>query len=186
MPKEAVGARQPPGKRDRTRTSITIALGDRWSRIVTDIRKGEYTWREFVEDLDDQELARAQLKDSEGEFRGRPPNFVPREFVLACQREMRRRFEEIFSQSVLEVAEQYVQLAQDTSIPAKDRAKLMQYAMERIFGPVPKEIKVTQEQPWEQVVANVVSDPGEDMPDHLARRYAGYAERQGGVGEQEE
>lgn len=178
-PRVSTGARQPPGKTGApNRTAMKINLGDRWARIVADVKAGEYTWQEFVDGLDEEELARGQLRADDGTFVGRPPTFVPREFLLAAQREQKRRFEEIFGSEVLGIAQEYVKLAKDTSIPPKERAKMMQYAMERIFGGIPKEFKVSQEQPWEAMVVNVAADTG-DMPEHLKRRYAGYAEREG-------
>lgn len=181
------GVVQPPGKMHGPgRQNLKVSLGDRWSRIVRDVKAGEYTWADFVEELDDEELARCQLKASDGSFTGRPPSFVPREFVLACQRELRRKFEVIFGSEVLEIARQYVKLAQDEQLPAKDRAKMMQYAMERIFGGIPKEFKVSSEQPWEAMLVNVVNEPGEDMPEHMASRYAGYRKRMTGQAETEE
>lgn len=47
-----------------------------------------------VEDLDDEEIFRMQLKDKDGHFRGRPPKWLPREIMVAFQREYRRRAEE--------------------------------------------------------------------------------------------
>lgn len=179
-PRQTTGTRPAAGKmHGPDRTTLRISMGDRWSRIVLAVKAGEYTWQEFVDGLDEEELARGQLRADDGTFVGRPPTFVPREFLLAAQREQKRRFEEIFGSEVLGIAQEYVKLCKDADIPAKDRAKMMQYAMERIFGGIPKEFKVTQEQPWEQMVVNVQADSG-DMPEHLARRYAGYEERQGG------
>jgi len=156
-------------------------LGKRWSEIILSIKRGDMTWASFVEGLDEEELARGQIRDSEGTFKGRPPAIVPREFHLACQREMQRRFEEIFGSEVLGIAKQYVELCKDQGIPAKDRAKMMQYAMERIFGGIPKDVRVSQTQPWEEVVVNVMSDEEDtSLPTHLARRYEGYAQRRGG------
>jgi hypothetical protein len=168
-----------PEDRD-DRAQIKIKLGKRWSEIVMAVKTGEYTWAEFVDGLKEEELARGQLMAENGTFQGRPPAMVPREFLLACQREQKRRFEEIFGSEVLGMAKAYVQLAKDTSIPADKRAKMLQYAMERVFGGIPKDVRISQEQPWEQMIMNVVTEEGEDMPTHLARRYAGYAERQGG------
>lgn len=159
------------------RVSLRMRLGKRWSEIVLAVKAGEYTWRQFAEGLSEEELLRCQLKDKDGRFMGRPPAFVPREFLLECQREQRRRFEEIFGSEVLGIAREYVKLCSDKEIPGKDRAKLMQYAMERIFGGIPKEVKLTQEQPWESVFVNVTEDGAGDMPAHLAERYARYQER---------
>lgn len=167
---------------DEPRTAMKINLGDRWSRIVRDVKAGEYTWAEFCETLDEEELARGQLRSEDGGFMGRPPTFVPREFLLACQREQKRKFEEIFGSEVLGIAQEYVKLCRDKEIPPKERAKLMQYAMERIFGGIPKEFRVQSEQPWEMMLVNVTADEKEDMPEHLRRRYEGYAERRGDGG----
>jgi hypothetical protein len=138
---------------------------------VQAVKDGEYSWQEFVESLDDKEVARCQLMDSQGGFTGRPPSFVPREFALAAARELKRRFEQIFKDEVTDIAHKYVELAQDESIPAKDRAKMMQYAMERIFGGIPKEIFISQEAPWESVVTTVVAEAEQEASP--IDRYAG-------------
>lgn len=181
--KATIGARPPGGQRpleDDPRKRRTVRLGKRWSQIVSDIKAGEYTWADFVDGLDEEELARGQLKAEDGTFKGRPPSLVPREFLLACQREQERRFKEIFSQDVLTVARKYVNIAQDENIPAKDRLKAMQYVMERIFGGIPKDVRVSQEQPWETMVVNVLRSPDDGgMPAHLRERYERYAERTG-------
>ncbi len=178
-PRVGRGPRPKPGKHGEPgNLNMKVSLGHRWTTIVREVRAGEYTWSEFVDGLDEEELARGQLRAEDGTFMGRPPQFVPREFLLACQREQKRRFEEIFGSEVLGLAKTYIELCKDANIPPKDRAKLIQYAMERIFGGIPKDIRVAQEQPWESMVVNVHADSG-DMPEHLARRYAGYAERQG-------
>ena len=177
------GGRRPAEQDPRSR-EVRVRLGKRWAEIVLAVKAGEYTWAEFVDGLDEEELARGQLRAEDGTFAGRPPSLVPREFLLACQREQKRRFEEIFGSEVLGIATEYVKLCRDAQIPAKDRAKMMQYAMERIFGGIPKDIRVAQEQPWEQMVVNVVRSEGQtDTPAHLRQRYAGYAERQGGTAE---
>jgi len=144
------------------------------------IKRGDYTWQEFVEGLDEEELARGRLKSADGSFTGAPSKMVPREFHLACQREQQRRFEEIFGSEVLRIARKYVELAQSPQLKEETRAKMMQYAMERIFGGIPKDVRINQAAPWEAMVLNVVGEEGQTgLPEHLARRYAGYAERQG-------
>lgn len=44
-----------------------------------------------IEDLDDEEIMRGQLKNSQGDFRGRQPKFVPREMMQALIEERDRR-----------------------------------------------------------------------------------------------
>ena len=175
-----VESRPPAGingaKGDDPRPQVKIRLGKRWSQIVTEIKRGDYTWKQFAEGLTAEELARGQLKASDGTFTGRPPAVVPREFHLACFRELKRRFDEQFQGAVLDIAKEYVQLAQDKEIPAKDRAKMMQYAMERVFGGIPKEVLVKQDAPWETVVTSVVAEEDDEAPEWNRRRYDTYNE----------
>lgn len=174
------------GRDDRPR-DITVRLGKRWSEIVRDIKAGEYSWGEFVANLDEEELARGQLKDKNGGFGGRPPTMVPRDFHLACQRELERRFRELFSQDVIKVTKMYIQMAQSATIKDETKAKMLQYCMERVFGGIPKDVTIRQEAPWEQVIVNVMGEDGDHaLPSHLKNRYAGYAERQGSTDEGEE
>jgi hypothetical protein len=173
--------------RDERPRDIKVRLGKRWSEIVRDIKAGEYSWTEFVEGLDPEELARGQLKADDGSFKGRPPSMVPREFLLACQREMKHRFEVLFSKDVLNIADQYLKMAQSPTLKEETRAKMLQYAMERVFGGIPKDVRVSQEAPWEQMIVNVMGDDADrEIPDHLQRRYAGYRERQGATEEENE
>lgn len=164
---------EPGGRQETRQPRKKVRLGERWSDIVKAVEAGEYTWQQFVESLDDEEVGRCQLKSADGGFTGRPPSFVPREFALAAGRELKRRFDEIFKKDVTGIAREYVRLAQDKSIPAKDRAKMMQYAMERIMGGIPKEIFFTQEQPWETVVTTIVAN--EEQTGAPVDRYAGRA-----------
>lgn len=170
----AGGSGVPGGTRGRgpeRREQKRIRLGNRWSEIVSAVQAGEYTWQQFVESLDDDEVARCQLRASDGTFTGRPPAIVPREFALAAGRELKKRFDDIFKQDVVRMAQQYVALANDPDVDIKTRAKMMQYGMERIFGGIPKEIMVTQEAPWESVVTSIVAEDGQEAP--AVDRYAG-------------
>jgi len=168
------------GRDDRPR-DITVRLGKRWSEIVGNVKAGEYTWAEFVDGLDEEELARGQLKDKNGKFQGRPPTVVPREFLLACQREMKRRFDELFQSDVIPIAKEYLKMAQSKDLKPETKAKMLQYAMERVFGGIPKDVTIRQEQPWEQLVVNVMgSDDDRQIPPHLQERYERYEERKGG------
>lgn len=166
---------------------MRVRLGKRWSEIVRDVKAGEYSWSDFCEGLTPEELARGQLADKNGGFQGRPPSMVPREFHLACQREMKRRFEVLFSEQVLEITDEYLKMARSRTLAEPVKAKMLQYAMERVFGGIPKDVRVSQEAPWEQMIVNVMGEAGDvELPSHLQRRYAGYAERQGSTEEEEE
>lgn len=171
--------RVPPGGRGRganrrepgdTRGTVTVQLGQRWSQIVRDVEAGEYTWDDFVQTLSAEELARGQLKNRDGRFGGRPPKLVPRAFYLQCVREIKRRFDEKMQVRLLEATDELIELSrEDGGLKPADRAKVLQYLIERVMGPVPKEVTIKAEQPWEDLVVGVFGEapagmkaPGED------------------------
>lgn len=71
-------------KAETHRASDNSHIPDRYRMLVT----GEMT----VADLDDEEIFRGQLRNKNGDFRGRPPQWVPQAFVKALQEEQRKRF----------------------------------------------------------------------------------------------
>ncbi len=52
-----------------------------------------------MEELDDEEILRGQLRDKNGGFSGRPSDYVPRSFHVALVRETIKRMENKFRES---------------------------------------------------------------------------------------
>lgn len=150
--KRGVNTTVEPGEDNRP--NVRITLGKRWSQIVMDVRGGKYTWEEFCEDLDAEELARAQLKDRKGGWQGRPPAMVPREFHLQCQRELRRRFDEKMQSRLLAATDEYIDLSRNVD-DAGLREKMLRYVMERVMGPIPKTVELSAAPKHEQFLASV-------------------------------
>ena len=136
-----------------------LTISDRWATIMKAVRDGEYTWEEFTDGLDAEELARGQLKSSNGSFSGRPPRVIPREFHLACQRELHARFNEHMQEALLDATKTYIKLAKDVADPAVQE-RMLRYIMERVVGPVPKEIRVSTAPEHEGFLAGVVRKGG--------------------------
>jgi hypothetical protein len=136
-----------------------LTISDRWATIMKSVRDGEYTWEEFCDGLDADELARGQLKDSRGAFSGRPPRVIPREFHLACQRELMRRFNEHMQEALLDATKKYIQLASDVGDPAVQE-RMLRYIIERVVGPVPKEVKLSAAPEHEGFLAGVIRKGG--------------------------
>lgn len=67
----------------KERKTLSVRVNERALAFA----KGELTW----EDLDDEELARGQLRSSAGDFRGRPADMVPREMMQAATLAHRQR-----------------------------------------------------------------------------------------------
>jgi hypothetical protein len=165
-----------PAEPDRRRR-VTIQLGKRWSQIVTEIKAGDYTWAEFTESLDPEELARGQLKDVSGKFGGRPPALVPRAFHDACMKELHRRFNEKMQGRLLSAVDELIELSKAGRMDAKDQAKTLIYIIERVMGPVPKVVEVTQEQPWQMTVQGLLRPAADGGPGKAPATKDRYAKR---------
>lgn len=154
------------------RPRVWVQLGKRWGQIVSEVKSGKYSWQEFCEGLDPEELARAQLKDRNGTFIGRPPTLVPREFHLQCQRELRRRFEEKMQTRVLEATDEYIKMSRNTKDP-KLQEQMLRYIMERVMGPIPKTVEVSTAPKHEGFLAGVIRSGGVvDRRDRYDKRAA--------------
>jgi hypothetical protein len=147
----------PPGDRYGKRGGNSkVTIGERWQEVRRRVDQGEMTWEEFCDDLDPEELVRGRLKDSRGGFCGKPPSWVPRAFFLACQRQLQERFNEKLQARVLDAVDEYIELSSTVQDPAT-RERMLRYIMERVMGPVPKEVTVSTEKPWEVLVTKIAS-----------------------------
>jgi hypothetical protein len=171
---------------------MRIRLGKRWSQIITEVADGQYTWEEFTEELDPEELARGQLKDRDGRFRGRPPALVPRAFQTACVREIQKRFNEKVQERLLSATEELIDMSRAGHLEPKDRAKLLIYLMERVMGPVPKQVVIQgADEPWQGMLTAGFIRPGavegeESSPAPSPRSHDRYTKRRKHVSAEED
>lgn len=176
---QQVHDRRPPGgdpdpdKDPRGRRYVRQRLGKRWSQIHDEVAQGQYTWDDFVEDLDAEELARAQLRAEDGTFRGRPPEFIPRSFYLACQREMIARFNRSIHSNFEKATNELIRLGMDErAMEPKDRVKILQYLIERVVGKVPDKLEVKAADPWETIIGDILAEApdGTGLPPYMSAR----------------
>lgn len=156
----------PPGTRsDRTgRKNIKIiSLGQRWSKIMQDVKNEEYTWEEFANTLTPEELARGQLRDSKGTFTGRPPKFVPRAFHDACIRELLNRGQVLYKENYVAAIQSMTDIATNPNVAEKDRIKAAQFVIERLEGKVPDRLEISAADPWQAVIADIVAEVEDDQ-----------------------
>lgn len=140
-----------------------VRLSRRWTKLLADVRAGEYTWADVVNDMDAEELARCRFKDQNGGFQGRPPVLVPAEFVRACHNEIMERFNVAFRENLQIATNELIRLATESDMEDKDRAKLLVYMIERVTGKVPEKLEVRAADPWEQIIEDIVSEVPDDV-----------------------
>lgn len=126
-------------KRPGARQSVNVA--DRLEMLIS----GKLT----IEELDDDEIRRMQLRDKNGDFKGRPPKWIPREFALALRSEHARRFSREMSEMVPDALNAIRELVNSKHLAPGDatRLKAAEAILERNFGKIiaQQEINLTVE-----------------------------------------
>lgn len=114
-------------------------IPDRYAAFV----KGELT----IEDLDEEELMRGQIRGKDGSFRGRPPRLVPREFAqglaAAQHNHMARRIAGLVDKAFKTLEE--VMDKQHPQPGDAARVKAAQLLIERYLGRVPETVNIKAE-----------------------------------------
>lgn len=114
-----------------------------------------------VEDLTTEELAKGRLADKDGKFRGRPPNFLPRQMVEAMKSEHYKRINSILEESLSDMVKAMRDIANDESVEPGVRLRAAIYVYERFFGKTPDRIEVSRGDRIDSVVKKIMYDIGE-------------------------
>lgn len=138
-----------------------------------------------VEDLDDQECVRGQLRAADGTFRGRPPKAVPRELYLKMQSEAAKRWENKLKGLVdlsIEALEKLVLTGRSEMV----RYQASVYLLERTMGKVPDKVQISAEvKRWEDVASHILVDLGEQpaIEQPTKEKTDGASQREGTEGQ---
>lgn len=144
---------QRAAKQHRTNdTDLYVRLRGRYAQLVAGTLS--------VEDLDDDELAKGQLKASDGTFRGRPPTVVPVELVQAMRREWLARAEARLREALLDKGiGTLTELAGNKTIDPAVRLRAADKLIERTMGKVPDRVHIAADDPVEALFRNILNDP---------------------------
>lgn len=115
-----------------------------------------------VEDLDDEELARGQFRDRNGDFSGNPPKQIPREMHDQFVTELFERADVRLKEGLVACVDTMVEVATSPVYEAKDRLKAAQWVFERVRGKAPEVHVHTQDKPWEHVMQGIQGGSRED------------------------
>jgi hypothetical protein len=133
-------------------TDVYVRLRGRYAELLADPSK--------VLDLDDEELARGQLKAVDGSFRGRPPLVVPTELVQAMRREWLGRAEAKLREALMDAGiKPLVEIAQDKTVDAGVRVRAAEKIIERNMGKVPDKVELKSADPVEDLFRRILGDP---------------------------
>lgn len=116
-----------------------------------------------IEDLDDEEILRMQLKNVNGDFRGRPPMWVPRSFALEMRAEFTRRFQGELNNMLPKAIKAHQEILDSRHLAPGDAARMtaVKEVYDRTFGKVVQQTEVhavVEKKDFSDVVADVVMD----------------------------
>lgn len=120
-----------------------------------------------IKDLDDEEIARMQLRNSNGQFSGKPPLSIPREMALLIMREGQERHAARMSAKVRAAEAVLDELMSPMHLGGPgDAAKIKaaQFVIERYAGKTPDVVisHVHNEKSYEDVIDGVLVDVEEE------------------------
>lgn len=120
-------------------------------------------WQNFangkipLDELDNEELARMQVRDKRGTFIGMPPRIVPRELAQAHARELVMRNDKLIREMVLKATQVFDDVMQDDEADNRDKMAAARYVLERFLGKIPDKVEVTAEiKPWQGLVEGIL------------------------------
>lgn len=128
---------------------MSIRLEGKMARLYS----GELT----VADMDNEELARLQFKDRNGNFTGRRPANLPQALVNMMRKELIDRVHEIRRGAIADANQVLVDILNDTDVKPADRIKAALALIERVEGKVPDKVELsTGEKGFEVTMAKSV------------------------------
>lgn len=152
-------------KREKTRAEQednpdAMPAKERWAMLLS----GTIT----VKDLDDDELARMQVRSRDGSFAGRR-RAVPSHIAQQMQQEGIRRATELFRTAAPAAVKRLLEIAEDPDAKNSDIIKALGLVLDRGLGRVPETIRVEDSRSgWEELLDRGLLPDGVDRESLLA------------------
>lgn len=129
----------------------TIRVSERMQQIMDGVLS--------IEELDDEEIFRGQIRSVDGDFKGRPSDNIPRKFYAAATQELLRRWQHKVNQSLDPALKVLQDIANNPKAPADARYKSAVYLIERAAGKVPEKTEMKLEvAKWEEDIDGLLFD----------------------------
>ena len=114
-----------------------------------------------IEELDDEEIFRGQIRSVDGDFKGRPADMIPRKFYAAATNELMRRWQAKVNAELEPALKVLRDIANNPKAPADARYKSAVYLIERAAGKVPEKTEMKLEvAKWEDDIEGLLFDDG--------------------------
>jgi hypothetical protein len=114
-----------------------------------------------IDDLDEEEILRAQLKNMHGDFRGAPPLLVPQKFAAAIAKRQKEIYERQLAPMILNAYKTLNEVMEKKNPQPGDSARVAaaKLVLDRGLGKIPESLNVKAEiKTWENVLEGVLVD----------------------------
>jgi hypothetical protein len=124
-----------------------------------------------IEDLDDEEIRRMQLRNAQGDFRGRQAMYIPRDMAMAFRAEHFRRFQKEMAELVPDAIRAIKEQLNSRHLAPGDATRLRaaELVLERNFGKVTQNVDshvtVDKGKSFEDWVGETIIDVEEEDPE---------------------
>uniref|UniRef100_A0AAU6R660 Tail assembly chaperone n=1 Tax=Micrococcus phage Kurnik TaxID=3092208 RepID=A0AAU6R660_9CAUD len=113
-----------------------------------------------VQDLDDEELQRGQVRDSDGKFRAGPARRIPKEFHDELMRRIIERGVDKLRGSYLAAVDVIINdIVLDETVDIRTRGEYAKYVIERLSGKTPDRVEhAVAMKPWEVTLKKIITE----------------------------
>jgi hypothetical protein len=125
-------------------------------------------WKSFVDgripfsEMDDEELARLQVRNRNGDFGGTRPKMMPTALVQAHEQELMRRNTTLLKEVLLKATQVHIDVMNDENADPALRMRAAQYMQERLMGKTPDKMEIKAElKPWEGLISGILKSEDE-------------------------
>ena len=131
---------------------VNPETGETLRRGWANFANGKIPWSE----LDDEELARLQVRGRNGQFSGPRPRVIPRELIQMHTRELFARNEKLMKDVILKATSVFTDVIDSTTASDADKMRAAQYLHDRILGKTPDKVELKAElKPWETLASEI-------------------------------
>jgi len=138
-----------------------------YERTWTNIRAGKIP----LDDLDDEELSRCELRDEQGEFgqSRRVMRRVPIDYRKYVVARLRMRLQEEFEEAAIRASQVFVDVMEGANnATASEQLRAATYVTERVIGKVPDRLEVSADMaPWQADIAEILIEIPNQQADVL-------------------
>lgn len=133
--------------------------GERWARLISGV--------DGVDTMDDEELAKMDLRNKNGVFGGKKKSYIPSHLAQAMHRESIRRAQEKFRTAAPEAVEALLEIGKNPDVKESDRVRALIFVIERALGKTPDVIRVEGTSEFDKMSAEAVGIVRDLIPNDI-------------------